>query len=88
MTADDFLVDKEHSKCKYPSWVTKHHHWRSLNGSRTYHFTSGNATLKVTSPMDDFHEEKLVCHNLEPADPNDKNQRNRVKLVAHITSGW
>ncbi|XP_043286807.1 uncharacterized protein [Venturia canescens] len=80
-------VDKEHSKCKYPSWVTKHHHWRSLNGSRTYHFTSGNATLKVTSPMDNFHEEKLVCHNLEPADPNDSNQRNRVKLVAHITSG-
>ncbi|XP_023287543.1 uncharacterized protein LOC105694504 [Orussus abietinus] len=82
----DVAVDREHSRCKYPSWVTQHHDWHSLDGSRSYHFTSGNATLKVTlqdNTGDVPYEEKIVCHNLE----NDNVQGHRVKLVAHFTSG-
>ncbi|XP_014204767.1 uncharacterized protein LOC106636780 [Copidosoma floridanum] len=75
--------EKEHVRCKYPSWVTQHHDWHFLDGSRNYHFTTGNSTLKVTF-KDDNREEKVVCHNLEKMHPSDET---KVKLVAHVTSG-
>ncbi|XP_046424468.1 uncharacterized protein LOC124303534 isoform X1 [Neodiprion virginianus] len=83
-------VDKGHNRCTYPSWVTQHHDWHSLNGSKTYHFTARNATLKVRAQDnndDSFHEEKIVCHNLQKLYPNDNMQGYTVKLVAHISSG-
>ncbi|XP_011170384.1 uncharacterized protein LOC105203275 [Solenopsis invicta] len=84
-------VDKEHSRCKYPAWVTQHHDWHSLNGSKSYHFTNKNATLRVkmqeNTDGETVHEEKIVCHNLEKLYPNDNMQGNKVKLVAHVTSG-
>lgn len=85
-------VDKEHSRCKYPAWVTQHHDWHSLDGTKDYHFTNKNATLKIKAQAQDangemFHEEKIVCHNLEKLYPNES-MGNKVKLVAHVTSGW
>lgn len=86
-------VDKEHGRCKYPAWVTQHHDWHSLNGTKSYHFTNKNATLRVkmqaqNTDSETVHEEKIVCHNLEKLYPNDNFQGNKVKLVAHVTSGW
>ncbi|XP_012223903.1 uncharacterized protein [Linepithema humile] len=84
-------ADKDHSsRCKYPGWVTQHHDWHSLDGTKDYHFTNKNATLKIKAQDTDgevFHEEKIVCHNLEKMYPNDNMQGNKVKLVAHVTSG-
>ncbi|XP_015190925.1 PREDICTED: uncharacterized protein LOC107074205 isoform X2 [Polistes dominula] len=83
-------VDKEHSRCKYPSWVTQHHDWYSLDGTKTYHFTNKNATLKIKAQETDreaYHEEKIVCHNLEKMHPNDNMQGHKVKVIAHVTSG-
>ncbi|XP_072752670.1 uncharacterized protein [Anoplolepis gracilipes] len=85
-------VDKEHSRCKYPTWVTQHHDWHSLDGTKDYHFTNKNATLKIKAQVQDangetFHEEKIVCHNLEKLRLNENVQGNKVKLVAHVTSG-
>ncbi|XP_029672408.1 uncharacterized protein LOC115241037 isoform X2 [Formica exsecta] len=84
-------VDKEHSRCKYPVWVTEHHDWHSLDGTKDYHFTNKNSTLKIKAQAQDvngeaFHEEKIVCHNLEKLYPNES-MGNKVKLVAHVTSG-
>ncbi|XP_066584159.1 uncharacterized protein [Prorops nasuta] len=81
-------VDKE--RCKYPSWVTQHHHWHSLDGTKIYHFTNKNATLKVKSQEPEseaYDEEKIVCHNLEKLYPNDNMQGHKVKLIAHVTRG-
>ncbi|XP_011315373.1 uncharacterized protein [Fopius arisanus] len=75
-------VDREHNRCKYPAWVTVRHQWRTLDHSRNYHFTTGNATLRVKD--DHSHVERIVCHNLESGDDDG---RNKVKLVAHITKG-
>lgn len=86
-----FAVDKEHNRCKYPSWITEHHDWRSLDGTKVYHFTNKNATLKVkvqNTDGDTFHEEKIVCHNLEKLHPTENTQGYKVKLIAHVTSGW
>ncbi|XP_029156626.1 uncharacterized protein LOC114929299 [Nylanderia fulva] len=83
-------ADKEHSRCKYPSWVTQHHDWHSLDGTKDYHFTNKNATLKIKAQGangETFREEKIVCHNLEKLYINDNMQGNKVKLVAHVTSG-
>ncbi|XP_012151524.1 uncharacterized protein LOC100876146 isoform X2 [Megachile rotundata] len=83
-------VDKEHNRCKYPSWITEHHDWHSLDGTKVYHFTNKNATLKIkvqNSEEDAFHEEKIVCHNLEKLHPTDNAQGYKVKLIAHVTSG-
>ncbi|KAJ8688442.1 hypothetical protein QAD02_024237, partial [Eretmocerus hayati] len=92
--------EKEHVRCKYPTWVTQHHDWHFLDGSRNYHFTTGNSTLKVTfndglgtggsgddSSESSEREEKVVCHNLEKMHPKDDMQGPKVKLVAHITNG-
>ncbi|XP_034946663.1 uncharacterized protein [Chelonus insularis] len=73
-------VDKERSKCKYPPWITKHHAWHSVDSTRAYHFTSGNATLKITG---DKHEQRIVCHNRV----NESSDGQKVMLVAHVTSG-
>ena len=85
-----FAEEKEHKRCKYPSWVIKHHDWHTLDGSKNYHFTAGNSTLKVSFQDENattFHEEKIVCHNLEEMEQKgDKGPK--VKLVAHVTSGW
>lgn len=35
-----------------------------------------------------FHEEKIVCHNLEKLYPTENSQGHKVKLIAHVTSGW
>ncbi|XP_058793422.1 uncharacterized protein LOC131665520 isoform X1 [Phymastichus coffea] len=78
-------VDKEHTKCKYPSWVTQHHDWHLLDGSRSYHFTTGNSTLKVTYRDEYDREEKVICHNLEKVQSDHRGTT--VKLVAHVTSG-
>lgn len=82
--------EKEHVRCKYPTWVTEHHEWHFLDGSRNYHFTTGNSTLKVAFNDQEgvTREEKVVCHNLEKMHPNDDMQGPKVKLVAHVTSGW
>ena len=83
-------VDKEHNRCKYPSWITEHHDWHSLDGTKVYHFTNKNATLKVrvqNTEEDTFHEEKIVCHNLEKLHPTENAQGYKVKLIAHVTSG-
>ncbi|KOC68029.1 hypothetical protein WH47_03187 [Habropoda laboriosa] len=83
-------VDKEHNRCKYPSWITEHHDWHSLDGTKVYHFTNKNATLKVRAQNadgDTFHEEKVVCHNLEKWPPTESTQGYKVKLIAHVTSG-
>lgn len=87
--------DKEHNRCKYPTWVTKHHDWHTLDHSRSYHFTTGNATLLVKDKSDInkysgkdnsySQEEKIVCHNLEPLESLPGKEK--VKLVAHITRG-
>ncbi|XP_076668912.1 uncharacterized protein LOC143369187 isoform X2 [Andrena cerasifolii] len=83
-------VDKQHNRCKYPSWITEHHDWHSLDGTKVYHFTNKNATLKVRVQDTEegvFHEEKIVCHNLETLQPTDNGQGYKVKLIAHVTSG-
>ncbi|CAK9799500.1 hypothetical protein ANTPLA_LOCUS1980 [Anthophora plagiata] len=83
-------VDKEHNRCKYPSWITEHHDWHTLDGTKVYHFTNKNATLKVKAQNadgDTFHEEKVVCHNLEKLHPTESTQGYKVKLIAHVTSG-
>lgn len=81
--------EKEHRRCKYPSWVLKHHSWHTLNGSKNYHFLAGNSSLKVTYKEENvstLHEEKIVCHNLEETKQT-ANSGPTVKLVAHVTSG-
>ncbi|CAL7946745.1 unnamed protein product [Xylocopa violacea] len=83
-------VDKEHNKCKYPSWITEHHDWHSLDGTKVYHFTNKNATLKVrvqNTDGDMFYEEKIVCHNLEKLVSTESTDGYKVKLTAHVTSG-
>lgn len=80
--------DKERRRCKYPSWVLKHHVWHTLNGAKNYHFLAGNSTLKVTNKDENVttqHEEKIVCHNVELEET--VNSKPSVKLVAHVTSG-
>ncbi|XP_033322939.1 uncharacterized protein LOC117218551 isoform X1 [Megalopta genalis] len=83
-------IDKEHNKCKYPSWITEHHDWHSLDGTKFYHFTNKNATLKVrvqNTEGDTSHDEKIVCQNLEKFHSGDSAQGHKVQLIAHVTSG-
>lgn len=40
-------VDNHHNRCKFPTWITDHHTWLSLDHKKTYKFSQGNATLKI-----------------------------------------
>ncbi|XP_077284440.1 uncharacterized protein LOC143909988 [Arctopsyche grandis] len=76
-------VDNHHNRCRFPSWITEHHTWHSLDHSRTYHFSLRNATLKISNDNGSGNEMRLVCHSilLHPTD------NNYIQIVAHITRG-
>lgn len=40
-------VDNHHNRCKFPTWITDHHTWLSLDHKKTYKFSQRNATLKI-----------------------------------------
>ncbi|GLV37026.1 argus [Carabus blaptoides fortunei] len=42
-------ADSHHGRCRFPSWITDHHTWLSLDHSRTYKFSLRNATLRITT---------------------------------------
>lgn len=73
-------IESQHEKCKFPSWVLAHHHWRSLDYAHNYHFSRKNAALRVSSEQGDI-ETRLVCHKVV------SNSSSQVTLVAHVTTG-
>lgn len=42
-----FPVDNHHNRCKFPTWITDHHTWLSLDHKKTFKFSQRNATLKI-----------------------------------------
>ncbi|KRT83496.1 hypothetical protein AMK59_3807 [Oryctes borbonicus] len=40
-------VDNHHNRCKFPTWITDHHTWLSLDHKKTFKFSQRNATLKI-----------------------------------------
>lgn len=40
-------VDNHHNRCKFPTWITDHHTWLSLDHKKMYKFSQRNATLKI-----------------------------------------
>ncbi|XP_046980658.1 uncharacterized protein LOC124545759 [Schistocerca americana] len=77
-------VENRHTQCRFPSWVTDHHNWYTLDMKQSYHFSHKNATLRITD--DSAHEVRIVCHSVEKSPPGvDAGQQ--ATLVAHITSG-
>jgi hypothetical protein len=40
-------VDRSLSRCHFPTWVTEHHVWHTLDHQRSYHFSKHNATLRI-----------------------------------------
>ncbi|XP_066908224.1 uncharacterized protein [Halyomorpha halys] len=73
-------IEGQHYKCKFPSWVTVHYHWRSLDYSHSFHFSHRNASLKISS-RGGVTETKLVCHNLEVENAK------MARIVVHVVSG-
>lgn len=75
-------VEGQHTRCKFPTWVTQHYHWRSLDYSHSFHFSHRNASLKMSSTRDGNTETKYMCHSVQY-------ERNNVaKIVVHIISNW
>ncbi|KAF4516759.1 hypothetical protein B566_EDAN004598 [Ephemera danica] len=83
------LTKESHaSQCKFPGWVTEHHHWRTLDHRRSFQFSHKNATLRIsneTSRDDETGttslELRATCHS-----QLDVGERH-VLLVAHVTLG-
>lgn len=44
---NSFSVDKSSTRCHFPTWVTEHHVWHTLDHQRSYHFSKHNATLRI-----------------------------------------
>ncbi|XP_071444873.1 uncharacterized protein [Hetaerina americana] len=42
-------VENHSSRCRYPTWVTEHHHWHTLDSKKSFHFSHKNATLKISN---------------------------------------
>ncbi|KAJ8891110.1 hypothetical protein PR048_010620 [Dryococelus australis] len=82
-------VENHSTRCRYPAWVTEHHHWHTLNHRHSYHFSTKNATLKITEEAvggggqeGATIERRVVCHTMEAA------SEKQAMLVAHLTTGW
>lgn len=84
-------VDNQHGRCRFPSWITDHHTWLSLDHRKTYKFSLRNATLRISTQPgteeenDDKNpsgETRVVCHSILFAE-----QQKRVQIVAHVTAG-
>ncbi|KAG8227256.1 hypothetical protein J437_LFUL003987 [Ladona fulva] len=42
-------VENHSSRCRYPSWVTEHHHWHTLDSQKSFHFSHKNATMRISN---------------------------------------
>lgn len=73
-------IEGQHTRCKFPTWVTQHYHWRSLDYSHSFHFSHRNASLKISSRTG-FTETKLMCHYVETE------KSNMARIVVHVISG-
>lgn len=83
-----FSVENHHhhgtgSGCRYPSWLTEHHTWHSLNHGHVYHFSPRNGTLRKSIPgAGPDHDIRAACHRI-------LNVTNDVaQIVTHYTIGW
>lgn len=75
-------AENQHTRCRYPSWVTEHHQWHTLDYKSSYHFSHKNATLRISEEDNNGQEMRVVCHSMETFDNN-----HQVTIVAHTTSG-
>lgn len=87
-------VDNQHGRCRFPSWITDHHTWLSLDHRSVYKFSLRNATLRITTqPSSDgtgeevgdgnaAGETRVVCHSILSSE-----QQKRIQIVAHVTAG-
>lgn len=73
-------MENSWEKCRFPGWVVSHHHWLSLDGEHSYHFSHRNATLRISRDHGPT-EMRLVCHHIVA-------NSSTVTLVAHVTAGW
>ncbi|XP_066994092.2 uncharacterized protein [Anabrus simplex] len=73
-------VDNHGQRCQYPSWVTEHHQWHTLDHALTFHFSKKNATLRITGRAEG--EMRVVCHSIESSLPE-----RQEMVVAHVTTG-
>lgn len=73
-------IEGQHTRCKFPTWVTQHYHWRSLDYSHSFHFSHRNASLKIASRAG-VTETKLMCHSVV------LERNNMAKIVVHVISG-
>ncbi|XP_063216849.1 uncharacterized protein LOC134527831 [Bacillus rossius redtenbacheri] len=84
-------VENHSTRCRYPAWVTDHHHWHTLDHRHSYHFSTKNATLKITEEAAPAGggaqeggatvEKRVVCHTMEAS------TERQAMLVAHLTTG-
>ncbi|KAK6633602.1 hypothetical protein RUM44_004209 [Polyplax serrata] len=91
-------VENAHTKCKYPTWITEHHHWHTLDYRKSYHFSHKNATLKITEDFNTGNPRSLTLPSTGPRKPNSEMRvvcHSEVKteshfsiVVAHVTNGW
>lgn len=75
--------DDHHKRCHFPSWITEHHKWYSLDHTMAYHFTQRNATLKISKEDGSNEEMRLVCHSILMQSADNK----KIQIVAHVTQG-
>lgn len=85
-------VDNQHARCRFPTWITDHHTWLSLDHRSVYKFSLKNATLRISThsgtedevdpSQNPSGETRVVCHGILGAE-----HLRRVQIVAHVTAG-
>lgn len=90
-------VEGTHTKCKYPTWVTDHHHWHTLDYKKSYHFSHKNATLKITEDTNTGNPRPLTVPSTGVKKPNAemrvvchsevKTESHYSIVTAHVTNG-
>ncbi|KAK9719404.1 hypothetical protein QE152_g22691 [Popillia japonica] len=80
-------VDNHHNRCKFPTWITDHHTWLSLDHKKTFKFSQRNATLKIVDeepkPPIKTHENYVWNSEFGMESQEQRKQNSEMRVICH-----
>ena len=82
------FVSVSKDSCHFPSWLSRHHDWQSLDDQSSIHLNKRGHSLRLRNRTASFGggaeatETHSTCHQVE------KSGREDARIVVHTKSGW
>uniref|UniRef100_A0A224XGN8 Putative conserved secreted protein n=1 Tax=Panstrongylus lignarius TaxID=156445 RepID=A0A224XGN8_9HEMI len=74
------------SRCKFPSWMSTHGHWHTLDYRRTYSLRHRNTTLRIAD-SEGREETRVQCSEVRGPLAGASSNGENVQIIGHFTIG-